>query len=99
MPFDGKCQNLQMTLFALFLLRYDQCEQMQTYRQTHIEIEKPIAIGEILQICLKMKRRKTIKEENHALHGETVWLVIALQTSHNNQVKLYNNIKIMYTAQ
>ena len=50
-PFDGKCQNLQTSIFVLANMR--PVRTKATHRHTHIETKKPIAIGEILQICLK----------------------------------------------
>ena len=55
---DDKCQNLQTLPFTFFLfsLRYDLCERhthTQTDTHIHTETNKPMTIGEILQICQK----------------------------------------------
>ena len=63
-PFHGNWKNLHTSfLHFYFSLRYDMCEvaiernrHAQRYRHTHTrETEKPIAIREIMQICLKNK--------------------------------------------
>ena len=66
-PFDGKCQNQQTSFFTIFFIFAkvqpgrkkvtDTRTNRQTDRQTdtYTETDKHIAIGEILQIWVKMQ--------------------------------------------
>ena len=60
MPFDGKCQNLQTTILSFAKVRHVRTKITDTHthtQNTHTEMDKPIAIGEILQICLITKKK------------------------------------------
>ena len=56
-PFDGKCQNLQMSFFTFLILakvRSVRKKVTETHTQTDTEMDKPIAVDDIMQICLNI---------------------------------------------
>ena len=62
-PFDGKYQNLQTAIFTFWIfanVRPVRTKVTDTHTQTHThrETDKPIAIGEILQIFLKYLEKR-----------------------------------------
>ena len=62
MEFDCKCQNLQTTFFIFLIFAMVRPVRMKVtythrHRSTHTETDKLIAIGKILQMCLKTAHR------------------------------------------
>ena len=56
-PFDGKCQDLQTSFFTFYIfikVRPVRTKVIYTHTEPRTETYMSIAIGEILQICLKM---------------------------------------------
>ena len=55
-PFDGKYQNLSSNFFHNFYFRQEMKLEVKR-RSINSEMDKPLAVGEIVKICLKIAGR------------------------------------------
>ena len=76
-PFDDKCQNIQTSFFTFVIFAMVRPVQtIVTDRHTYTEMDKPIAIGKILQFFLKIAGKTSISTTTKLGHHQLITLDI-----------------------